>query len=456
MPHHAPEARSGAVVTAASTTIAARMLPRIARGVGSYAYDLEGKRYIDGSGGPAVYCIGYGNEEVAEAVAAQIRTVMHGYRYTWTSDPLEELTAIITRNAGADLDSMVFVSGGSEAVESSLKLALQYQSAIGQPSRRRFIARRRSWHGNTLGALSISDFSERRAPFEGALLDVSFLSPVNTYRPPEGVESGEVARYCAEELENEIVRQGPEKIAAFIFEPIVGAAGGVVPAPEGYARRVRDICDRHGVVMIADEVMCGAGRSGSFCALAHDGVVPDIMAIAKGLAGGYAPLGAAVYGRKIAEAIGRHYGGPMTGHTFTGHTTACAAGVAVQKIIGRDRLIERVAAKGPGFQSLLQEVLSGVEEIGDIRGRGFFTGIELVADHRTKEPFAAEHGLFARIRDISFANGLICYPSGGNVDGRRGDTVILSPPYNSSDDELAEIAEKFGRSVRQSLRQIGR
>lgn len=443
-------------MTAASTTIAARALPRVAQGKGSYVYDAEGKRYIDGSGGPAVYCIGYGNEEVAEAVAAQIRTVMHGYRYTWTSDPLEELTAIITRNAGADLASMVFVSGGSEATESCLKLALQYQSAIGQASRRRFIARRRSWHGNTLGALSVSDFHERRAPYEGALFDVSFLSAVNAYRPPEGVTPGEVARFCAEELESEIVRQGPERIAAFIFEPIVGAAGGVVPAPEGYARRVRDICDRHGVIMIADEVMCGAGRSGSFRALAHDGVVPDIMAIAKGLAGGYAPLGAAVYGGKVAEAIGQRYGGPMTGHTFTGHTAACAAGVAVQKIIARDRLIERVAAKGPGFQALLKDAISGVEAVGDIRGRGFFVGIEIVADPRTKEPFAAELGLFARIRDIAFANGLICYPSGGNVDGRRGDTIILSPPYNASDDELAEIAEKFGRSVRQSLRQIGR
>jgi adenosylmethionine-8-amino-7-oxononanoate aminotransferase len=244
-------------------------------------------------------------------------------------------------------------------------------------------------------------------------------------------------------------------VAAFVFEPVVGAAGGVVPAPEGYARRIREICDRHGVLMIADEVMCGVGRCGTWRALAHDGVVPDIMTIAKGLAGGYLPLGAAVYSSRIAEPILAVHGGPMTGHTFTGHTAACAAGAAVQRVIARDRLVERVREKGPGLARLIERALAGVEAVGDIRGRGYFMGIEFVADRDTKAPFPADRQLYLRIRQRSLEDGLICYPSGGNVDGVRGDTVIIAPPYNSTDAELAEIAERFGRSTRRALADIG-
>jgi adenosylmethionine-8-amino-7-oxononanoate aminotransferase len=438
-----------------STSIAAATLPKIAWGKGSYVTDATGKRYIDGSGGPAVYCLGHGNEEVNEAVSAQLDRIAHGYRYNFTSDPLEELTEQIVRACDGVLSHMVFVSGGSEAVESALKLALQYHAARGEPSRHRFIARERSWHGNTLGALALSGFAERTAVFERALVPVPKLSPVNAYRPPDGVTAAEVAGACAAELEDKIVELGPETVAAFVFEPVVGAAGGAVPAPEGYARLVREICDRHGVLMIADEVMCGAGRCGTWRALAHDGVVPDIMAIAKGLAGGYLPLGAAVYSGRIAEPILAVHGGPMTGHTFTGHTAACAAGAAVQRILARDRLVERVREKGPGLARLLEGALAGVEAVGDIRGRGYFIGIELVADRTTKAPFPADRQLHLRIRERSLEDGLICYPSGGNVDGVRGDTVIIAPPYNAADAELAEIAERFGRSTRRALADIG-
>jgi adenosylmethionine-8-amino-7-oxononanoate aminotransferase len=440
--------------TRESTTIVSASLPKVAWGKGSYVTDTSGKRYIDGSGGPAVYCLGYGHPEVNEAIKAQLDKVMHGYRYTFTSDPLEELTALVAQGTGADLDAMVFGSGGSEAVESCLKLALQYHSALGNMTRRRFIARQRSWHGNTLGALAISGFLERRAPFEGALVEASLLSQVNPYRPPPGVAPEALATYCAHELEQEILRLGASTIAAFVFEPVVGAAGGAVPAPPGYARLVRDICDRHGVLMIADEVMCGTGRCGTFRALEHDGVVPDIMAIAKGLGGGYIPLGAAIYGHKVRDAIKAAHGGPLTGHTFTGHTTACAAGVAVQNVINRDGLIERVRTKGPEFQAMITQALTGLEQVGDIRGRGFFLGIELVADPKTKAPFPRGAQLYLRVRELAFENGLICYPSGGNVDGVAGDTIILAPPYNASDDELAEIAEKLGRSMRQALASV--
>ena len=424
-------------------------MPKISHGEGVYVYDADGNRYIDGSSGPALFCLGHGNREVGEAIKSQIDRIAHGYRYIFSSDPLEQLQALIAEQSGGDLNRMIFVSGGSEAVESCLKVALQYHSANGEPSRRRFISRRRSWHGNTLGALSVSGFEARRAPYEGALIDSSLLSPVNVYRPPPNVAPGEVAEFCAAELEREIERLGAENVAAFIFEPIVGAAGGVVPAPPGYAARIRDICDRNGVLMIADEVMCGVGRCDAWRALAVDGVTPDIMAIAKGLAGGYLPLGAAVYRERLHECIIEADGEVISGHTYTGHTTACAAGLAVQTIIRRDRLVRKASADGRYLRDRLGETIGDLDFIGDIRGRGLFIGIELVADRETKEPYDPELQLFARVRSRAFANGLICYPTGGNVDGRRGDHVILAPPYTASRAELDEIIDKMATTLRQ-------
>ena len=426
-------------------------LPRIAWGRGSYVYDSTGKQYLDASGGPAVFCLGHAHPEVTEAIEQQLRRVAHGYRYTFTSDALEELQALITESCGADFATTVFVSGGSEAVESALKVALQYHSARGEMSRRRFISRRRSWHGNTLGALSVSDFRARRAPFEGALVEASFLSSVNAYRPPPGVAPGDVAGFCAAELEAEILNLGAERVAAFIFEPVVGAAGGVVPAPPGYAAAVRAICDRHGVLMIADEVMCGSGRTGTWRALEHDGVEPDIMAVAKGLGGGYVPLGATVIHRRVGEVLTRVDGGPLTGHTFTGHTTACAAGVAVQRIIRRDRLLERVLQGGARFRAALAKDLAGFEAVGEVRGRGHFIGIEFVANRATKAPFDARLGLAMRIGRAAAESGLLCYPIGGNVDGTNGDAVILAPPFNSTAEELEEIRQLFTGAVRTGI-----
>jgi adenosylmethionine-8-amino-7-oxononanoate aminotransferase len=430
-----------------SSKIASPKLPKIAWGRGAYVYDTDGKQYIDGSGGPAVYCLGYGNEGVIAAITSQLQKAMHGYRATWTSDPLEQLTALLAQRCGPPLTSVLYTSGGSEAVEAALKIALQYHSSRREHTRRRFISRQRSWHGSTLGALSISGFLERRAPYEGALIEASLLSPVNTYRPPVGVRPDEVAAYCAGELEQEILRLGPEKVAAFVFEPVVGAAGGVVPAPTGYAALVRQICDRYGVLMIADEVMCGAGRCGTFRALEHDGVIPDIMTIAKGLAGGYIPLGATIYNPKQIDT-------PATGHTFSGHTTACAAGLAVQTILLRERLIERVHDTGPSFLDMLRQAIGDIEMVGDIRGRGFFIGVELVANRESKQPFDSKRKLYLEIRKHAFQRGLICYPSGGNVDGMHGDTVILAPPYNATQVELTEIVDKFAQTLRACLGQF--
>ena len=268
-------------------------LPKVAWAKGSYVYDAEGRQYIDGSGGPAVYCIGHSNAEVNAAIKDQLDRIAHGYRYNFSSDALEELTEIIQRRCGGSLNHMVYVTGGSEAVESCLKLALQYHAARGEMTRRRFIARERSWHGNTLGALSVSGFLERKRAFEGSLLDVSRLSPANAYRPVAGATAETVGEACARELEDEILKLGPERVSAFIFEPVVGAAGGCVPAPPSYARRVREICDRYGVRVLSDEVMCGAGRGGSWRARERGGVEPDIMSGGKGLHAGYLPTGAA-------------------------------------------------------------------------------------------------------------------------------------------------------------------
>ena len=428
-------------------------LPKVVRAKGSYLWDAEGRQYIDGSGGPAVYCLGHANEEVNAAVMAQMGAIAHGYRYNFTTDALEELTEIIRSHCGGTLREMVYVTGGSEAVESCLKIALQYQTAIGQKSRRRFISRRRSWHGNTLGALGVSGFEERTRAYEGAFIPSIKLSPANDYRPIAG--QGTLAERGAAELEAAILAAGPETIAAFIFEPVVGAAGGCVPAPEGYAALVRAVCDRHGVLMIADEVMCGAGRTGPWRALAHDGVEPDLMSVAKGLAAGYMPLGAAICTTKVWQAICAVDGAFGTGHTFTGHTAACAAGVAVQRIVAREGLLARVTAQGPQLMADWATALAGVEAVGDIRGRGHFIAAELVADPVTKTPFPAERKLFMKVRAQAMANGLICYPVGGNVDGTNGDIVILAPPYNATQAELDEIIDKAATSIKQVLRAEG-
>ncbi len=421
-------------------------LPTVAWGKGSYVYDRDGKQYLDGSGSPAVYCLGHGSEEVNEAIKAQLDRIAHGYRYNFTSEPLQELENIIARQCGGGLNRMVFVTSGSEAVESCLKIALQYHDAIGEKSRRRFIARQQSWHGNTLGALSVSGHVTRRRPFEGSLLDVSFLSPANVYRPPKGLTPDELVDYCAAELEAEILRLGPETVCAFIFEPVVGAAGGVVPAPPNYAQRMQAVCRKYGVLMIADEVMCGCGRTGTWRALAYDGVEPDLMAVAKGLAGGYIPLGAAVFQQYIGQTILEKQGQYLTGHTFSGHTAACAAGVAVQKIIGREKLLEKVATDGEWLKNTLQAELGDHPHVGDIRGRGFFVAVEFVEDRESKRPFDPSLHLFSQIRSQTLANGLICYPVGGIVDGHAGDAVILAPPYNASGTELEEIVAKLASS----------
>lgn len=430
-------------------------LPKVSHGAGSYVFDSSGKRYIDGSGGPAVYCLGHAHSEVNEAIRQQLERIAHGYRYTFTSDPLTRLSELIQSQAAPGFEQILYVSSGSEAVESALKISLQFHWANNDRKRTRFISRQRSYHGNTLGALAVSGFAQRRKQFEGSLFPCSFVSAANDYRPAIVGTTEALTDFLADELEQEILKLGPENVAAFIFEPVVGAAGGMLPAPAGYAQKMRDVCDRYGVLMIADEVMCGAGRCGSWRALAQDQVLADIMTIAKGLGGGYIPLGAVAYSQQIADTIITADGAVNTGHTFTGHTLACAAAAAVQDIVVRDRLVERVRTQSSELQQRLLDSVGAMHAVGDLRVRGFFAGIELVADRDSRRPFDPDLKLAEVIRARTLQEGLICYPVSGTVDGVNGDVVIIAPPYNASDAELDEIADKLGRGLRLALNDIG-
>ena len=437
--------------------VATGTLPKISHGRGVYLWDTAGRQYIDGSGGPAVFSIGHGDPRVNAAVARQMDQVAYGYRYLFTTDPLEEMSDIICKATG--MADMVYTTSGSEAVESAVKIALQYHFDRGEPKRVNFIARKRSWHGNTLMATALSGFEERQRAFAGALPAVGRVSAANAYRLPEGVSREGLVAHLAAELEAEILAMGPETVAAFIFEPVVGAAGGALPAPDGYARAVTEVCRKHGVLVICDEVMCGSGRTGTWRASAEDGIMPDIITVAKSLSGGYLPLGAAVYTQAVADAMAAGHGGPLTGHTYTGHTACLAAGVAVQKIVAEEGLLARIQDKGPRWRSDLRARMAHLPQVGDVRGRGFFIGVEVVADPETKAPFAASLGVNGRIRAEALKRGLICYPSGGHVDGAAGDTVILAPPFNATDAELDEIADKLVatlETVIQGLARAGR
>jgi adenosylmethionine-8-amino-7-oxononanoate aminotransferase len=426
-------------------------LPLITRGRGSYLFDAAGKRYLDGSGGPAIFSVGHAHPQINAAIIEQLGEIAYAYRYLYTSSALEQLTAMLRQLCGPGFAHVVYCCSGSEAVEGAMKIALQHFSARGLARKRRFIARERSWHGNTLGALSVSGFAARRRAFEGSLLDVAFVSAANAYRPPAGVSPEHLTATLAAELEGRILALDPDTVAAFVFEPIVGAAGGVVPAPPGYAAAVQAVCRKYDVLLIADEVMCGSGRSGTWRALEHDGVTPDLMTVAKGLAGGYVPLGATLCTAAVGAPILGNDGAFQTGHTFTGHTAACAAGLAVQQLIAREGLLDRVRVRGAALLAELRAALAPLEAVGDVRGRGYFIGVELVQDRARKTPFPPARALSFEVGRRAFEDGLIVYPCSGNVDGAAGDTLIIAPPYNASDAELAELVEKLARAIGTAL-----
>ena len=416
-------------------------LPRAVRGEGAYVIDETGKRYLDASGGPALFCLGHANREVIDAIKAQYDRIEFAYTTTFSSDVIDELSALLAELCGGSLRRIAYVSGGSEAADTAMKVALQYQLARGCSGRTHFIARRQSWHGYTLGALSLSGHPARRQPYAGALLPVTHVSPANSYRPPEGVSPDALSDHLAAELEQAILGIGAERVAAFFMEPVVGAAGGAVPAPPSYTRKVQAICRKYGVLLVADEVMCGVGRCGTWRAMAHDGVEPDVMYVAKGLAGGYAPFGAVVMSDAVYDTIADRFGTLASVHTYSGHTAACAAALAVQRIIQRDRLVEKCAVDGGYVMAQLNDRLREHPHVGDIRGRGLFNAFEIVQDRASKTPFPPDHGIAARLRDTAFDKGLICYPSAGTADGYRGDHVLVSPPYNITRPEIDQMID---------------
>ncbi|UAB90543.1 aspartate aminotransferase family protein [Ruegeria sp. SCSIO 43209] len=422
-------------------------LPEAAGGDGCYLIDSTGRRYLD-CGDAAVSCLGHSNAAVVKAVQDQVAQIAFAHTGFMTSAPAEALADLLIKHAPGELDRVYFVSGGSEATEAAIKLARQYYLETGQPERRHVIARRQSYHGNTLGALSAGGNEWRRAQFAPMLIEMTHIAPCYEYaEKPEDESSFEYGQRVANELEAEILRLGPETVMAFMAEPVVGATLGAVPAVEGYYKRIREICDQHGVLLILDEVMCGMGRTGHLFACDHDDVAPDILCIAKGLGAGYQPIGAMLCSGRIYDAIRDGSGFFQHGHTYIGHPVATAAALAViQELTSRD-LPARAGVMGDKLQSMLENKFGQHPNVGDIRGRGLFRGIELVEDRDMKTPFDPSRGVAGKIKKAAMAEGLICYPMSGTRDGRNGDHILLAPPFVIEDDQLVELVDKLDRAI---------
>ena len=421
-------------------------------GAGVLIRDADGRDYIDASGGAAVSCLGHSHPDVLAAMRAQLDSLAYAHTSFFTTQVAEELADDLVAHAPEGIGHVYFVSGGSEAMEAALKMARQFFVEIGQRERRRFIARRQSYHGNTLGALAIGGNEWRRAPFAPLLIEAHHVSAAYDYRGRQAGESAEeYGERLARELEGAIRALGPETVIAFVAETVGGATAGAITAPPGYFRRVREICDRHGILLILDEVMCGMGRTGTLHACEGEGVSPDLMAVAKGLGGGYAPIGAVLVGKRLFEAFERGSGLFQHGHTYLGHPLACAAALAVQRVIRRDDLLANVRRQGEHLARRLHECFGNDHHVGDVRGRGLFQAIELVAQRGAKEPFDPELKLHARIKREAMARGLMVYPMGGTVDGRSGDHVLLAPPFIVDEGTIDTIVERLGEAVDAAL-----
>ncbi len=410
--------------------------------------DASGRSYIDASGGAAVSCLGHGHPEVAAAIREQLDRVAYAHTGFFSTEAAEALADLLVSDAPAGIGHAFFVSGGSEAVEAAMKLARQYFVEIGEPQRGVFIARRQSYHGNTLGALALGGNESRRRQFAPLLIDVARVSACFEYRGRERSESTEqYSERLACELESTIERIGPRRVIAFCAETVIGATAGAVPPTAGYFRRVRDICDRHGILLIADEIMCGLGRTGSMHAIEQEGVAPDLMTVAKGLGGGYQPIGAVLASTKIAEALHRGSGAFQHSHTYVGHPVAAAAALAVQQVIRRDRLVEAVRERGRHLAQGLRGRLGDHPNVGDIRGRGLLMAIELVQERARKQAFDPALRMHARVKAEAMRKGLLVYPMGGTIDGVHGDHVLLAPPFIVTDAELDAIVARLAEAI---------
>jgi adenosylmethionine-8-amino-7-oxononanoate aminotransferase len=435
----------------------ARAVPPVAvRGDGIYVIDSTGKRYLDASGGAAVSCLGHSHPKVAQAIKDQVDRIAFAHTGFFSNEPMEALADRLIAAAPGKLDMVYFVSGGSEAVEAALKMARQYFVEIGEPERRHIVSRRQSYHGNTLGALAAGGNMWRRSMFEAVLAETHHLSPCYAYRGRRDDESEkEYGLRVANELEEKILELGPETVMCFIAEPVVGATLGAVTAVPGYFKRIREICDKYGVLLILDEVMCGMGRTGSLYACEQEGVSPDILACAKGLGAGYQPIGATIVTDKIYAAFRDGSGFFQHGHTYMGHPVACAAALAVQTAIEDEDLLTNVRAMGSVLSDALHDRFGNHRHVGDIRGRGLFHGVEIVADRTDKSTFDPALGVHARIKKEAMARGLMCYPMGGTIDGRQGDHVLLAPPFIIDSKDVLTIVERLGAAVDAAIASTG-
>jgi adenosylmethionine-8-amino-7-oxononanoate aminotransferase len=434
-----------------------RSLPPIAvRAEGIHIWDSTGKAYIDACGGAAVSCLGHAHPRVMEAMDRQVRKLDYVHPGFFSGEPAEHLADLLIEDAPAGLTHAYFVSGGSEAMEAALKMARQYFLEIGEPKRTRFISRRQSYHGNTLGALAVGGNLARREPYAPMLMDVSLIAPCFAYRFKRDDETEEAyGLRVADELEAEILRLGPETVAGFTAETVVGATTGCVPAVRGYFKRIREICDRYGVLLILDEVMSGMGRTGTLHACEQEGIAPDLMTIAKGLGGGFQAIGAVLVARKVHDPITAGTGLFMHGHTYMAHPVACAAGLAVVRTIKEEGLVQRVREQGAKLRRRMEARFGNHAHVGDVRGRGLFHAIEIVEDRSTKEAFDPKLAMHERIKQECMARGLLAYPMPGTIDGRRGNHMILAPPYIVTDAEIDTIVDRLGDAVDAAVAGIG-
>ncbi|MCL4107993.1 UNVERIFIED_CONTAM: hypothetical protein GTU68_017021 [Idotea baltica] len=431
-------------------------LATIASGDGVYLIDTQGNRYLDACGGAAVSCLGHSNERVKQAIIDQVNSIPYAHTSFFTNEPQEQLAKHLLEHSYGEFSQVYFVAGGSEAVESALKLARQYFYEQGKTEKKLFIARKQSYHGNTLGALAIGGNLWRRKPFDSILMEGHHISATNEYRYKQDDESAfEYGQRMANELETKILELGADNVAAFVAETVGGATAGCLTSPDGYFKRIREICDQHDVLLILDEIMCGMGRTGTLHACEQDGVQGDLQTVAKGISAGYQPLGAVLIHEKIVDAIDNGSGFFQHGHTYIGHPTSCAAGLATQLEIQERDLLSNVKTQGNNLKQALQEsfnsesILSG--HVGDIRGRGLFIGVELVANKKSKQAFDPGIKLHAQLKKKAMLNRLMVYPMGGTVDGINGDHVLLAPPFIIDEENVAQITERLSTSIRSVL-----
>ncbi|KWF97844.1 hypothetical protein WL93_05070 [Burkholderia diffusa] len=431
-------------------------LPVAIAGDGIEIIDSTGKRYIDACGGAAVSCLGHSNQRVIDAIKRQVQQLPYAHTSFFTTDVAEELADRLVEAAPAGLEHVYFVSGGSEAIEAALKLARQYFVEKGEPQRRHFIARRQSYHGNTLGALAIGGNAWRREPFLPLLIEAHHVSPCYAYRDQQAGETDEAyAQRLADELEQKIVGLGAENVAAFVAETVVGATAGAVPPVRTYLKKIRAVCDKYGVLLILDEIMSGMGRTGYLFACDEDGVAPDLLTIAKGLGAGYQPIGATLVSDRIYRTIVDGSGFFQHGHTYLGHATACAAALEVQRVIAEEKLLDNVKARGEQLRATLRDQYGTHPHVGDVRGRGLFVGVELVRDRDSKATFDPALKLHAAVKREAMQRGLMVYPMGGTIDGVHGDHILIAPPFVCTAQQIDTIVERLSGAIDAALASAG-